>query len=141
MVRRSPYTRVLKKSQIREAHVKGMGDVLFKGFQCLNPKCRYFLFVRREELEAEFEFVCPECGFIFRHDLTSKFYDYTLQSLQTEEAIEEGEFVVLHQDYIKEAREYKYCIICNMIKPVELSIRTAAENQQSNIETHGHGLL
>lgn len=53
MPRRSPYTKVLKKNQIREAHVKGMGDIVFKGFQCLNPSCKYFMFVKKDELGDE----------------------------------------------------------------------------------------
>ena len=33
MPRRKPYTKVAKTNQIRAAHVRGMGDVVFKGFQ------------------------------------------------------------------------------------------------------------
>lgn len=120
MARRKPYTKVLKKNQIREAHVKGMGDISFKGFQCLNPGCKHFMFIKMEELSEEFEFVCPECGFIFRDDFTSKFYDYTLVNTQTKATIEEGEFLITHNEYITEAKEFKYCILCNTIKPVEL---------------------
>jgi len=120
MVRRKPYTEVLKKNQIRESHVKGMGNVVFKGFQCLDPRCKHFMFIKADELTEKFEFICPECGFIFRDDLTSKFYDYTLVNTQTKETIEAGEFLIAHSEYITEAKEFKYCIICNTIKPIEL---------------------
>ena len=34
--RRKPYTKLKKTDRIRTDHVRGMGDVVFKGFQCLN---------------------------------------------------------------------------------------------------------
>ena len=37
--RRKPYSKLVKKNQIRAPHVKGMGDVVFLQFQCLNPDC------------------------------------------------------------------------------------------------------
>ena len=73
MARRKPYTKVVKTNQIRSDHVRGMGDIVFKGFQCLNSACT-----------------------------------------------EEGRFTILHDDYIEEAQGYKYCIICNTIKPLHL---------------------
>lgn len=39
-VKKKPLYKVLKENQIREAHIKGMGDVLFKGFQCLRSSCK-----------------------------------------------------------------------------------------------------
>ena len=33
MARRKPYTKVVKTNQIRSDHVRGMGDIVFKGFQ------------------------------------------------------------------------------------------------------------
>ena len=46
MARRSPYSNLTKSNQIRSEHVKGMGDIVFKGFNCLNPDCKEFIFVR-----------------------------------------------------------------------------------------------
>ena len=117
MPRRSPYTQVLKETQIREEHVKGMGDVLFRGFQCLNPKCKEFLFVRTDEIVDAFDIECPECGYRMKSGEETKFYDYKLYHKKEKKILEEGEFSILHDDYITEAQEYKYCIICNTIKP------------------------
>lgn len=117
MPRRSPYTKVEKENQIREEHVKGMGDVLFKGFQCLNPKCTEFLFVRLDEIVDAFDIECPECGFRMKSGEESKFYDYKLLHKTEYKTLEEGEFSILHDNYIAEAQEYKYCIVCNTIKP------------------------
>jgi len=119
MSRRKPYTKVQKNNQIRADHVKGMGDVVFKGFQCLNSECEEFLFVRREDLGDEFEIICPSCGFVIRTGEETKFYDYKLKDLKARKIIEKGEFTILHDDYIDEAQEYKYCIICNTMKPLE----------------------
>jgi DNA-directed RNA polymerase subunit M/transcription elongation factor TFIIS len=120
MSRRSPYTRVLKENQVREEHIKGMGDVLFKGFQCLQSSCKNFLFVRKDEINEEFEIECPVCNFTFKSGDETKFYDYKLENFKENEIIEEGEFTILHDDYIDEAQEYKYCIVCNTIKPTYL---------------------
>ncbi|WP_017295243.1 hypothetical protein [Geminocystis herdmanii] len=124
MVRRKPYTKVKKSNQIREDHVKGMGDVLFKGFQCLNSKCREFIFVKKTEIGIDFEIQCPKCGYDHLSGKESKFYDYELllldQNKKPIKTIETGEFTILHDDYINESQDYKYCIVCNTIKPVDL---------------------
>jgi hypothetical protein len=120
MSRRSPYTRVLKENQVREEHVKGMGDVIFKGFQCLRSSCKNFIFVRKDEIHEIFEIECPVCHFTFKSGEETKFYDYKLKNFKENEIIEEGEFTIIHDEYIAEAQEYKYCIICNTIKPTYL---------------------
>ncbi len=116
MTRRKPYTKVFKENQIREDHVKGMGDVLFKSFQCINPKCKEFLFVRKDELSDIFDIECPKCGYRIKSGEETRFYNYKLKHLTENRIIEEGEFSILHDDYVLESQEYKYCIICNSIK-------------------------
>lgn len=120
MARRTPYTKVLKENQIREDHVKGMGDELYKGFQCLNSSCKNFLFVRNDEIHEEFVIECPKCHFILKSGGETKFYDYKLKHTVENRIIEEGEFTILHDDYINESQEYKYCIVCNTLKPTFL---------------------
>ena len=128
MARRKPYTKVIKTNQIRADHVKGMGDVVFKGFQCLNSNCQEFIFVRHDQIEDDFEITCPSCNMVMRSGDESKFYDYELvdKRTTTPEVIETGEFTILHDDYIQEAPEYKYCIICSTIKPLNLFDRHAS---------------
>ncbi len=122
MTRRKPYTRVNKKGQVRAGHVKGMGDVAFKGFQCLNSECQEFIFVRMDELGEEFELECPECGFDFKSGEETQFYEYEIENFKVKPSkiVESGKFTILHDDYVSEAEEYKYCIICNSIKPLKL---------------------
>ena len=53
MTRRSPYSKVNKTNQIRAKHVRGMGDVVFKGFQCLNPACEEFIFIKADDINED----------------------------------------------------------------------------------------
>ena len=50
MARRAPYTKVEKEGQERPSHVHGMGDVVFRGFQCLNGGCQEYVVVREDEI-------------------------------------------------------------------------------------------
>ena len=101
MSRRKAYTKVSKTKQIRESHVDEMGDTLFKGFQCLNPKCTEFLFVELEELDEEFE--CESCNYEYNDGLEQQFYEYELVMTESNEVVEDGNFSVTHEEYIEEA--------------------------------------
>ncbi len=120
MTRRKPYTKVKKNHQIRANHVKGMGDVVFKGFQCLNSECQEFIFIQKDEIGRDFEIICPTCETITRSGEETQFYEYELEDKRSNSVIEEGKFAILHDEYINEAQEYKYCIICNTMKPLHL---------------------
>jgi DNA-directed RNA polymerase subunit M/transcription elongation factor TFIIS len=130
MARRKAYTEVYKKDQVRADHVKGMGDVVFKGFQCLNPECQEFLLVRKDDISEFFEIPCPTCEFVHKYGEESKFYDYELRDLRDDSIIKEGNFTILHDDYIDEAEEFKYCIICNALKPLDLFDRHSARKSK-----------
>ena len=119
MTRRKPYTKVERVNQIRPDYIKGMGDVIFKGFKCLNSECRQYIFIRKDELIEDIEITCPNCNYVMRNGEETKFFDYTLKSKKDNSIIEKGEFSILHDDYIAESKEYKYCIICYAIKPLE----------------------
>ena len=126
MARRKPYTKVVKINQIRANHVKGMGDVVFKGFQCLNSECQEFIFIRKDEIGDDFELTCPICETAIRSGEETQFYEYELLDLRKNSIIEKGRFTILHDDYIERAQEYKYCIICNTIKPLDMFDRHSA---------------
>lgn len=126
MARRAGYTEVQKEGQERPEHVKGMGDVLFKHFQCLNPSCENFITVKVSEIGEDFSIVCPACGFAHESGGETKFFDYNLYHKVNKKTIETGEFVVLHDDYVAEAKLHKYCILCYTMKPVELFSRHSA---------------
>lgn len=122
MPRRQSYSKVNKQNQIRADHVKGMSDVVFKGFQCLNPECTHFIFIREDDLDENFSITCPICGYVHESGGETKFYDYSMD-VQNEngetETVSTGEFTIYHEDYIAEAKQYKYCIVCNTIKPLD----------------------
>lgn len=120
MTRRSPYTKVEKRNQIRADFAKGMGDVVFKAFQCLSYKCQNIIVVKKDDLIDGFKIACSSCGYIMKNGNSTKFYDYDLVNNQKKKVIESGEFAILHDDYIDEAPEYKYCIICSSLKLLDL---------------------
>lgn len=129
MARRSPYSKVNKKNQIRAGHVKGMGDVVLKGFQCLNPYCTEFIFVRQDEIDEHFHIKCPACGYVHESGSKTKFYEYSMDVNDEDGepvSVATGAFVIDHNDYITEAKLYKYCIVCNTMKPLEFFDRHAS---------------
>lgn len=122
MARRSPYSKVNKTNQIRADHVRGMGDVVFKGFQCLNPDCTEFIFVREDEIGEDFSIACPTCGYVHESGGETKFYDYSMDVNDENGvpvSVATGSFTIYHDDYIDEAMRYKYCIVCNTMKPLD----------------------
>lgn len=126
MPRRKPYTKIVKTNQIRAEHVRGMGDVVFKGFQCLNSECLEFIFIRKDEIGTDFEITCPTCETVMLSGDETQFYEYKLEDQRDNPIIEEGAFTILHDDYIEEAQEYKYCIVCNTVKPLHFFDRHSA---------------
>lgn len=131
MARRTPYTRVEKTDQLRAEHVRGMGDVPLKVFQCLNYECTNFLLVRADEIADDFSIVCPACGFILENGGATKFYSYQLvkrdpEHGETAEVVQEGDFEVDHREYVDNSPAYKYCIICNTAKPLTAFDRHSA---------------
>jgi hypothetical protein len=119
-VRRKKYTVVKKIGQFRPTHVAGMGDVLFKGFQCLNSSCTNMIFVPIDELFGDFEVTCSSCGFRFTKEGETKFFDYQLLDANSNDVIKAGEFSIPHQAYLAEAHDYKYCLLCNTLKAAQL---------------------
>ena len=130
-MRRKPYTKVVKTNQIRAEHVRGMGDVVFKGFQCLNSECLEFIFIRKDEISNDFEITCPSCEIVMLSGDETQFYEYKLEDQRDNSIIEEGKFTIRHDDYIEEAQEYKYCIICNTMKPLHFFHQHNALNRKS----------
>ena len=120
MARRAPYTRVEKDGQRRPPHVRGMGDVVFKGFQCLQSDCREFIVTREDQLGPDFEIVCRACHFAHTAGGETGFFDYRLVQTGDPRPIEEGKFTILHDDYVQEAQRFKYCLLCYALKPIEL---------------------
>jgi hypothetical protein len=120
MARRETYTEVQRKNFTRPPHVEGMGDVLYRGFQCLNRPCTNFIVAEDSAITDDFEIICPACKFKHAAGESSHIYDYDLKDNRDNSIVESGSFEILHDDYIDEAKGYKYCIICAALKPIEL---------------------
>ncbi len=118
MARRAAYTAVEKKNQIREPHVEGNGQTVYRLFQCFNPKCTSVLTVEEDSISEVFEIECPQCGFAHKSGDAIKFYEYDLKETKTNTLIESGDFEISLDDYVSESERYKYCIICNALKPL-----------------------
>ena len=128
MPRRKPYSKVNKINQIRAKHVKGMGDVVFRGMQCLNYECEYFIFVREESITDEYQITCSKCGYTIESGGETKFYEYTVEVDGEIVRGEPGVFSIYHDEYVSESQQYKYCIVCNAIKPLIFFDRHASRN-------------
>jgi hypothetical protein len=126
MARRAAYTKIKRNNFVQPDHVAGMGDRLFRGFQCLNKDCTNFLFVADEEIADDFSITCSVCTFTHTAGESVKLYDYELVDERDNTVVEKGEFEVLHDDYLAEAHRFKYCIVCGALKPVELFDRHSA---------------
>jgi hypothetical protein len=120
MARRKAYTRIRRTNFVSPAHVAGMGDRLFRGFQCLNKDCTNFIFVPDDEVGLDFDIKCTACGFAHKAAESTKLYDYELIDERDGKTIEAGPFELLHDDYLGEAHRFKYCIVCGALKPIEL---------------------
>lgn len=120
MSRRAPYTKVRRSNFSNPKHVKGQGDKTFRGFQCLNKDCTSFLFIQAEVIDPNFEYRCGACGFTHKAGKSTKLYDYELIKSSDESIIKKGPFEILHDDYVNESKEFKYCIVCGTLKPFDL---------------------
>ncbi|WP_461330036.1 hypothetical protein [Bradyrhizobium diazoefficiens] len=105
---------------MRPDHVEGKGDVLYRGFQCLNPECTNFIFIEDSEITDDFEIKCERCKFKHVAGETKSIFKYELKDERDQGATETGDFEILVDDYIGEAKGYKYCILCCGLKPIEL---------------------
>lgn len=124
MPRRLTYSKLEKSNQRRGSHVRGKGDTVLVGLSCLNPECDAFWFVEEVGISAEFRITCPTCGDALEAGDDTKFFDYLLTSAG--EVIESGEFRVLHDDHVRDAPRFKYCILCGALKPLADFDRHAA---------------
>ena len=117
MPRRTPYSKVLKRGQERPAHVQGQGDKLFKHFQCLAPECEAWITVPLADTHTEFQIPCSSCQHELRDGYEDFRFDYEVRG--QDETVGTGTFIVDHGEYVRGARNYKYCINCYILKPLE----------------------
>lgn len=118
MVRRETRIRLEKTDRQRSTRSAGRSDVEYRAFECPAPECGNFIVIRASELSAaSYSFSCAQCGEKYGTGDVVKLFDWTL----TEEGlrIDQGTFELDIDDYVKESASYKYCILCNTLKPFE----------------------
>ncbi|MEV8135892.1 hypothetical protein [Microbacterium aurantiacum] len=116
MPRRPAYTELKKTNRVTPAVGPGLGDVAFKGFQCPTVGCTNWLFVRSSELMGEYSFSCPFCRATYGSGDSVKLFDYDLVETVTGNQVQTGEFDILIDEYVRNADEFKYCILCFKLK-------------------------
>lgn len=126
MARRESYTKVVRRGFVEQEHVKGMGDVSFKVFQCPNPSCIAWFTVPTDDLIEAFDLTCRSCGDLVSSGQVRTIYSYQLQDTASGSILSAADFDLLIDDYVAEAVEYKYCIICATLKPLDAFGRHAA---------------
>lgn len=120
MSRRKIYSNLKKVGQYRPDHVDG--QTLYKVFQCLYPDCTEIITVKKDDIDEDYSIVCPKCGYEHYSGGEQHLFDFSMDvNNDNGEAVSvlEGEFVVSHDEYIENAALYKYCLICNTLKPIE----------------------
>lgn len=121
MGRRKAYSKLSKKNRVNSRYADGKGDKSYRGFQCLNYDCDEFIYILTEDIKEDFEIVCPKCSFNHYFGGETVFFDYQM-IVEKDDNIEitsEGQFTVRHEEYLSEALEYKYCVVCKTLKPIE----------------------
>lgn len=120
MPRRKTYSNLNKLGQYRPTHVDG--QTLYKVFQCLNPDCTEMITVKKDEIDEDYSIKCPKCGYEIYSGGEQHLFDFSMDvndDFGHSSSVQEGEFVVSHDEYIENAPLYKYCLLCNSLKPIE----------------------
>lgn len=78
MSRRKRYSEIRKNNRVRTNRAKGKGDVLYRGFECLNPICSQYITVTDEDCQGDFKIVCPRCGYQHVRGGKQKLFDYDI---------------------------------------------------------------
>ena len=126
MPRRTAYTQVVKYGQERPRHVAGKGDVAYKGFSCPGPECQAWITIEATAVDGSFEITCEACGTTWTDQDTVRLFAYDLMVDGTDTPLEQGLFELLVGDYVTEAQEFKYCVLCYALKPMDRFDRHSA---------------
>ena len=126
MTRRSPYSKFEKENQQRPDRVQGKGDVLYRGFECLNPDCTNFITVQDNDCHEHFRISCIECDYKHSYDGSQEFFNFSL--IVDNETLESGTFSITHRSYLDAALRMKFCLICYTLKPLAAFANHKARN-------------
>lgn len=119
MVRRQPYTKVVRSGFVRQNHVAGLGDVAFKVFQCPKPSCIGWFTVRADDVMEVFDLRCETCASTISSGQVETIFSFETLNRSTGTVVGRGDFELLIDDYVAEAPLYKYCTLCSNLKPMD----------------------
>lgn len=112
MARRKIYSNLNKVGQYRPEHVDG--QTLYKVFQCLNPDCTEMITVKKDDIDEDYSIVCPKCGYEHYSGGEQHLFDFSMDVNNADGktvSVQEGEFVVSHDEYIENAALYKHSLL------------------------------
>jgi len=110
MARRKIYSNLNKIGQYRPDHVDG--QTLYKVFQCLNPDCTEMITVKKDDIDKDYSIICPKCGYEHYSGGEQHLFDFSMDVNDDNGdavSVQEGEFVVSHDEYIENTALYKLC--------------------------------
>lgn len=119
MVRRQPYTKVVRSGFARQGHVAGLGDVAFKVFQCPVASCIAWFTVRADDVVDAFDLDCNDCGSTISSGQVEKIFSFETLETSTGTLLGRGDFELIIDEYVAQAPLYKYCTLCSNLKPME----------------------
>lgn len=120
MARRKVYSNLTKIGQYRPKHIDG--QTLYKVFQCINPDCTEIITIKKDDIDEDYSIICPKCGYEHYSGGEQHLFDFSMDVNDDNgnaTSVQEGEFIVSHDEYIENAPLYKYCLLCNTLKPIE----------------------
>lgn len=132
MARRTPYSKVNRHNEIDRTKSKRKGDLLFSIFQCINPNCTSLITLESSEIfendkiKNNFSFACPNCDYNYHYGGVEKFFEYSMDIKDDSEdeevtytTVSSGDFLVKHEVYLAKAKQFKYCVLCSTLQPIE----------------------
>lgn len=115
MSRRKSYSSVDKLNDIRKLDINAQ-EGPYKIFQCINPGCNHIFTMNSKELNNNYSFNCPECEFHYDKNEVINLFDYDL--VVNDELLDSDTFSQPIHDYILLSEDYKYCKLCETLKPL-----------------------
>ena len=89
-------------------------------FNASIQNARILFSLKISAITDDFAIECDACKFRHVAGETTLVYDYTLLRSAQQHRNRERQAQILHDDYVDEAKGYKYCIIRSTLKPLEL---------------------
>src|SRR5688572_14780077 len=102
MPRRKAYTSVVRIDETDKSRSQGKSDVLFRGFQCLNPACEAMVVAEDSLVGADgFQVGCPACGHLVTDGDKTTLYKARVTYPETGETGDTVAFAIDHTGHAR----------------------------------------